>query len=278
MCVSCHNEGGIAQAKVHRGYSHPMDVTLSDKGVVTTLPLFDHQSNLSKEGFLTCYTCHDPHAPRAPGGARPSNRLQAPPRFLRLPCAPTPELCTDCHPEMGFVEKTEHDLTVTAPATTKGAASGPCGGCHLIHNARNSFRLWALDLGPEGEMISRMCRSCHAGNGAAAAKIPAVASHPKSDIVNLGRNDTRKPDYFPIFDPRTHEPAAVGDITCASCHNVHRWNKASPAKGGGRNTEGDAINSFLRAPLYQLPCKECHGQDALYRYLFFHKAEKRGSR
>lgn len=282
MCISCHNENGIASAKVHQGYSHPMDITLFDKGLSTTLPLFDHNSNLSKEGFLTCYTCHDPHRPLSLAehdGA--SSADQGLPRFLRLPRAPSPLLCTNCHPAMAAVEKSEHDLTITAPDATNSAGqhpaeTGPCGVCHLIHNAGSPFRLWARDLGQGPDAMTRMCNSCHTRNGPATAKIPAIASHPKSDIIGLGRNDKTKSNYFPLFSPQSRKPVPVGDIACASCHNVHQWSKAMPGKGGsGRNIEGDATNSFLRAPLNALPCKECHGPDALYRYLFFHKPSKR---
>jgi hypothetical protein len=125
-------------------------------------------------------------------------------------------------------------------------------------------------LGGGGSVVEQMCNSCHSENGSAKNKIPLIASHPKNRIVNLGRNEKGKPNYFPLFDGILGKPVVAGDISCPSCHNVHQWNPGSHAKGKGVNLEGNATNSFLRAQSATLMCMYCHGFEALVKFKFFH--------
>ena len=75
---------------------------------------------------------------------------------------------------------------------------------------------------------------------------------------------------LPVFDAGGAIDDA-GVISCPTCHDPHQWSAKAAMEGPGRNTEGDARSSFLRvANSEQFLCADCHGQDALFRYKYFH--------
>ena len=201
--------------------------------------------------------------------------------FLRVENRASPKLCGNCHGDKANVEKTDHDLQGTAPASKNSQGqtpfeSGACGACHLVHNSKNRTRLWAREFGEGSDIMERMCASCHSTNSPVTIKNPRIASHPDEKlIVNIGKNFKEKPDYFPLFHPVSGESIEVGNISCPSCHNAHQWDSRFPTPGMGVNLEGDATNSFLRGAAENLLCQDCHGPDALYRYLYYHAPHKR---
>jgi cytochrome c1 len=284
LCIDCHNEKGLAGEKIIKDYSHPVDIAPSEKGLATTLPLFNKNGKNSNDGVMTCHTCHDPHR------WDPLKTLAADHfdiegnsqnSFLRIENSPSPKLCENCHPDKAHVEKTDHDLTITAPSSKNiidqtPAEAGTCGVCHLVHNGKNQIKLWAQDFGRGESLMDTMCNSCHSEKGWAKNKIPLIASHPISKVVNLGHNIKGRPNYFPLFNKISGQPVIVGEISCPSCHNVHQWNPGSPAKGKGVNLEGNAINSFLRAQSAMVLCKNCHSMDAIFKFKYFHEPGMRG--
>ncbi|MDH3574043.1 MAG: cytochrome c3 family protein [Desulfobacteraceae bacterium] len=284
ICTSCHNEKGMAGKKVIKDYSHPVNVSPLKKGLTTTLPLFDKNGKKSKKGEMTCLTCHEPHRwdPTkiidsdhydTEGNTRNS--------FLRLQASPGSKLCQNCHPNKANIEKTDHDLGVTDPESKniKGQTpveSGVCGVCHLVHNSENWVRLWARNFGSGENLMDMMCNSCHSSKGTAKDKIPQISSHPQEKLINsAGRDVPGRIDFFPMFHKSYGEPETLGTVSCPSCHDAHKWDAGVNAKGMGANIEGDATNSFLRSRSSILPCKDCHGPEALYRYKYFHNANER---
>jgi hypothetical protein len=278
LCLGCHREKGPAAKKALKGYSHPVNIAPAEKGLKTTLPLFIPNAKTNKDGVMTCFTCHDPHRwdPRntaakdhfdIEGNAQNS--------FLRIENSPSPKLCENCHPDKAYIEKTDHDLRITAPSSKNiidqtPAESGTCGVCHLVHNGKNQIKLWAQGFGRGDSLMDTMCNTCHSEKGWAKNKIPLIATHPISKVINLGNNIKGRRNYFPLFDRISGQPVIVGEISCPSCHNVHQWNPGSPAKGKGVKVEGNAINSFLRAPSAILLCKNCHSVDAIFKFKFYH--------
>lgn len=284
LCLSCHSPGRAANSKVIGDYSHPVDIDPGQRGISTSLPLFDRHGKRVSNGVIACLTCHDPHqwSPAKPGP--PGNDAQegnAQNSFLRLETSPRPILCTTCHTAQGYVEKTDHDLFITAPNARNiqdqtPEKSGVCGVCHIIHNGTNKVRLWGRNYGVGKGIMDRMCNSCHSEAGSGSSKVPKVSTHPENQLVaNPGRNKKGKENYFPLFDDVTAESITVGDIACASCHDVHQWDPKKPIKGNGRNLEGKATNSFLRMQTYNMICKDCHGLDSLYRFKYYHDSKKR---
>ncbi len=286
LCVGCHRPQGLASDKVIGGRSHPLNVSPADRGLGTTLPLYGEHGGPVQNGVVSCPTCHDPHrwTPRRRAG---KNLLKtegdARNSFLRLENAPAPLLCTNCHRRQGVVQKTDHDLLAAGATATNDAGqtpvqSGTCGVCHLVHNGRQPVRLWARELTGRGPVMDRLCNSCHKKGGPAGKKIPAIASHPSTAIVDVGKSLRAQAGHLPLFDGASGEPVRVGNLSCPSCHNAHQWKQGAPAAAAGQEVEGDATNSFLRSRARDTLCKDCHGPDALFRYKFFHKPGARLAR
>jgi len=284
LCVDCHNENGLAKESLIQGNSHPMQISLSGKDMPTTLPLYDQNGKAIENGVIACHTCHDPHRwdPLRTAGVD-HFKLEGTSQnsFLRLENSPESRLCENCHAGQASVQKTDHDLIISAPDSKNiigqtPLESGTCGVCHLAHNSRNPIKLWAQTLAGGGSITEMMCYSCHSKQGSASNKIPKIASHPEDKlIINLGRNTLGKMNYFPLYDETTAKTVTVGNISCPSCHNTHQWNRELRLRGAGVEIEGSADNSFLRARSGDLLCKDCHGPEALLKYLFFHDPIKR---
>jgi len=285
MCDSCHVENGVAAKKLVGQHSHPLNLNPAKSGLTTTLPLYSKDGKKTERGLITCQTCHDPHrwSPTSSGlGVLADKEGNAQNSFLRLENSPAPKLCGDCHAQQALVRNTDHDLQITAPearnlANQTAAESGACGVCHQVHNAKQRVKLWARDLGPGDGVLDKMCRSCHGVDGSGKAKIPQAATHPRQKLVtNVGRDHVGRPDYFPLYNNRTGAPVKVGDIACASCHDVHQWNPRIPEPGPGHNEEGTAVDSFLRLQTFNMVCMDCHGFDALFRFKYYHESKIRG--
>jgi len=153
--------------------------------------------------------------------------------------------------------------------------SGTCGVCHLVHNSKNKIKLWAQEFGQGTDVMARMCNSCHSKSGSAKNKVPPISDHPQDKLVNLSGKIKSRENFLPLFDPISAEPVTAGNISCASCHNVHQWDPKQAAKGEGVNLEGNATNSFLRMDSPDLMCKDCHGFQALLKFKFFHDPVRR---
>ncbi len=287
LCVSCHNEKGIGKEKVIKGYSHPVNISPAEKGLKTTLPLFDKDGKVSEEGVMTCQTCHDPHRwdpVRTVSEDHSKVEGTSENSFLRLENSPQPGLCENCHAVQAYLEKTDHDLIVTAPEEKNISGqtpheSGTCGVCHLVHNGKNRIKLWAQGFAKGKGVMDMMCNSCHSKKGSAKIKIPEIDTHPDGQLItNVGRDIKDKPNYFPMYDNSTGEYSSVGNISCPSCHDVHQWDPRFDKKGNGVNLEGTANNSFLRTHTYGLLCIDCHGLDALFRFKYYHDPLERVER
>jgi predicted CXXCH cytochrome family protein len=286
MCVSCHNKNGMANEKVLTDHSHPVNVSPSEKGLKTTLPLFDKEGNVSESGVMTCQTCHDPHCwspVKVFPGAHYDLEGNSQNSFLRLETSPSPRLCENCHPDEAYIAKTDHDLLITAPEEKNiieqtPAESGTCGVCHLTHNSENKFELWAKSIDkipPDKGVMNILCTGCHSEGNSAEKKSVLISTHPEEVVINNSlRNDKRAIDFFPIYDKDGTE-ITFGNISCASCHDVHKWSPLSKQKGVGENLEGKVINSFLRNSSYNNICVECHGFETLYKFKYFHDPEYR---
>jgi len=284
LCVDCHADNGLARKKVIKDYSHPIDISPSEKGLTTTLPLFDKNGKILENGLLTCPTCHDPHR-WDPLKVFEKNHFEiegsSQNSFLRLENSPEPGLCEDCHTEQAYVKGTDHDLIVAAPSSKNiigqtPLESGTCGVCHLAHNSPFQIKLWARDLAGGDSITEMLCDSCHSKEGSAGNKIPQIAFHPAGKLItNVGKNTKDRPDYFPLFDVIAGKTVTAGNISCPSCHNAHQWNPGLRSEGDGVKVEGSVDNSFLRVRSRDLLCMDCHGPDGLYKYLYFHNPGKR---
>ncbi len=301
ICIGCHNSSGVAKAKLIGDNSHPIDVPLEKtkfrplrQQAVRELPLYSKAGDRMSDGNILCITCHEPHTwdARKPGPLEdyaPQNMEgDATNSFLREANLFSPELCNICHPNKSRIDKTAHDLSETAPEAKNllgqtVTTSGSCGVCHLVHNAPHKIKLWARAYGPTTENGSKMdglCTSCHSKGNIAEKKIPPVASHPAGKLVtNIMRFNKEGKNYMPIFDVDGKENH-LGNISCPTCHDAHQWGSPLKEVTARKKASGTSVKSFrfLRSMSYNIFCIDCHGAEAIYRYLYFHSPEKRSKR
>ncbi len=264
FCNSCHTDGEIAQNKQVGAKSHPLNIPMPDAQRPRHLPLFGEDLRISPRGRISCSTCHNTHrrnpdqAADAPGENQEGDDSNS---FLRISSDKGYLLCIDCHQDKELVEGTKHDLSVSAPAAknvlgqnTKQA--GLCGTCHLAHNSNITQQLWARDLGPGEDIISRLCSSCHSRGRCAQNKLIGPNSHPINVPILSADGDTD----FPLFTPEGKRDKQNGRVFCSTCHDPHKWDPTLRARGNGALEEGTSQNSFLRLPNMPEPflCGNCH--------------------
>ncbi len=286
LCSSCHAKGREAEEKTTGENSHPIGVKLSPAiAKQSGLPLFAKDGKRSKRGHVSCATCHEVHrwepgVDKGPGKRKiEGDRFNS---FLRKPNDDDATLCASCHRENALVVGTDHDMRITAPREKNlngetAKQSGVCGACHMVHNAFGS-QLWARGVGPGEHRNEAQCKGCHAKRKAAARKAIGEPSHPMNEAVSDARPTLKRETSvfyeharrdgkaeLPLFK-KNGERSIDGDITCSTCHNVHRWDPNRWAKGSGKkDVEGDGGNSFLRKS--NLPdsglCATCHTRKRL---------------
>jgi predicted CXXCH cytochrome family protein len=259
LCGDCHRKGGTAETKLTGLHSHPLGKEPKGKPK-NNLPLFDAKGKRVKHGGgVDCASCHDLHQwdpknPLSTAGTSTSVEGDASNSFLRDTVAGDSALCVNCHADQRWVHNTEHDMRVSASNSTNKLGqttkeSGPCGQCHVPHNAADSARIWARTLGEGEDKLEQQCRSCHRDKGVAAAKQPLSTTHPEEVTVWSGeirkRYGRSADTSLPVYDQHG-KPGPTGKITCATCHEPHQWSGAARKMGPGKNIEGTIDNSFLR--------------------------------
>jgi predicted CXXCH cytochrome family protein len=235
-CLDCHTTDRTDR-HVDLAAGHPVGTRVVDAH--GALPL--------DGGRLACTTCHDPH-----GGDE---------RLLR---ADVGQLCVSCHTDEASVLGTDHDASLVS---VDGHAE-PCLSCHEVHGDRKTAHLVATRGAQENPAVGR-CLTCH--DGSTAATKVAYATHPKGLLLTTGGLPFRYSGSVPYSDAHGEPTSdrAVGEITCDTCHDVHRWKHDSADVAGA--SEGSEQDSFLRDPDEVVRfCSVCHGVDARPRYRFFH--------
>ncbi|MDH5189921.1 MAG: cytochrome c3 family protein [Gammaproteobacteria bacterium] len=287
LCTSCHRDDGHAKNKQTGKNTHPTGIALTKDMPASKLPLYTAKGEKTEhDGKIDCATCHDPHqwnpdnfksiaGKKANVEGTPANS------FLRIHASGDSALCITCHKTQASVQKTDHDLNITAKNAVNQhkqtpAVSGTCGQCHTPHNATSPVRLFAQAPGKGNNINEQLCLGCHAEGKSAKAKIPPETKHP--DKVRAWSGPVRaqlRPDaktHLPIFN-KQGKPDTTGIISCPTCHNPHKWS-ITQEKQPGKNTEGDTSSSFLRLSNTELfLCADCHGLDSLYRYKYFHSSK-----
>ncbi len=268
LCFSCHSNGNIAEVKQVGEYTHPVGVSITNLGpdINTELPTYTDDLKRQKNGKVMCFSCHNIHQwdpnkkKKGPGKKTEGDTSNS---FLRIAANDYKfALCDSCHVDKKLIKGTDHDMTITAPNAENArgetvAQSGVCFVCHNVHNAMYKYRLWNRELGPGNDGISELCKSCHSDGRAAEKKQPGTHSHPVGKNIIGATKDLPVP--FPTYDDKLHR-VTQGRVLCSSCHNLHQWDPNKKEFGPGKNTEGDRLNSFLRASNdkgYAL-CVQCH--------------------
>ena len=277
MCLTCHDEqSGIKTKRIGR-HSHPTNVKLaSGQSLPGELPLFSADVNRDPGGKVQCFTCHNAHQwdPASPGNSG-DKRIEgdASNSFLRISNSVSSRLCAECHTDKKQVINSDHNLQVTAPAEKNkqgftAAIAGPCGACHLPHNAAG-FKLWAKPLSDDTNLPTQLCNGCHQKTGAAQTKLIGGNSHPVNvtlNKLNISESSHRMIRNLPLYgDDGNILPA--GKMVCLTCHDPHNWSAQQSRPDPnyqGQNREGDAGSSFLRIANYPSSalCGTCHPAQA----------------
>jgi predicted CXXCH cytochrome family protein len=260
LCKSCHETGKMAADQLIGNHTHPVGVSL-DKLRNNTLryswlPLYSDEGIIEAKGVITCATCHNVHQWEPDYEIAPADALtvegDVTNSFLRMKDTNS-QLCTYCHKRQKLIEYTVHDPRtalynqggiVPSRVDINGRPvyspnSGVCSTCHIPHNA-HSRRLWAREIGPGTDPITRICSSCHDDGFIASEKQVGEITHPNNISFS-------KP--FPIELPLYNEQLAKvekGKILCSTCHDIHQWDPDILTSGAGTKEEGGPGDSFLR--------------------------------
>ncbi|OGT34504.1 MAG: hypothetical protein A2W28_00065 [Gammaproteobacteria bacterium RBG_16_51_14] len=287
LCKDCHQKTSNASDKLTGPHDHPVGVKFTATMQPHGLPTYseDGKKRRDGKGFMDCTTCHDPHRwqPQPATDPDASQLVEGDGQnsFLRMLAAPSSRLCLECHQDQRMVIATDHDLNITAPKATNrlgetSAESGVCGQCHIPHNGLSEYQ-WARLWEDQGKnSAEERCLGCHSEGEVASNKIPPVAKHP-DEVRVWSTLDVSSPlrghplPELPVYN-QAGQQDKTGVIGCASCHNPHQWSPDQKADGPGKNVEGNLQTSFLRnVNSESFLCADCHGEDALFRYLYFHK-------
>jgi len=279
LCVDCHpihgpqEEGGLWRAlgttstsqqlceACHRFGAPGSAPETPHVGKVLTNDANDVSRNLlgGPGRMISCSTCHDIH-----------QETQSP-KLLRAVRRES-DLCLACHPETSGLSGTSHDLRVSAPDVTNvhgetADESGPCSACHLIHPQRYGNGTWAHFSISSRDFGRGYCTGCHQQGACAEDRIPTHTDHPDVPILNRTRPEGL--DYMPTFNNHG-EPARNGAISCLTCHEPHMAASTHQAKEGNSPLK----RMFLRPAAHQSLCVDCHGIETLWRFLYYHKANR----
>jgi predicted CXXCH cytochrome family protein len=263
-CLPCHAAAapGTAsrQALVHPGPATTLPAP-------TTLPV----SEVDDKVMIACRTCHDPHRDARGGG--PAAVL------LRITEGGGQALCLDCHEQMVGINSIGHAAPFLQAA---GFQTAGCQPCHVVHDdprrvhgryLYSEVLLSRARSSPSNFVADRYCVSCHREGGP--VQPPRVATHPAVAMFNL--NQPGQPGFLPLFDEQGRVDPN-GTMSCRTCHVTH--GRTKPAELGENVFSLDVRE--LQARQWHLRtyepgsfCANCHGEDGLYRFLYFHDPQRR---
>lgn len=253
-CMACHADAG-PDAAGSRALRHPVDRPGAEVPGVMDAP--------GRAELVNCASCHDPHAP-----APQTN-------FLRDGGASGAELCLNCHADMRHIAITAHSPASLAQHDLNSTACLPCHQVHGHPADVASRRLWPAHLlgaadGAEG-VADVLCLGCHRDGGP--ARQPVTASHPALPMFNMvtAAGDA----VLPLFGS-DGEVDPHGRITCRTCHLPHGRELGTVAPVTLERTPATAaLQPGLRRFAAPNLCTNCHGADALRRFLYFHDPQRR---
>ena len=256
-CVACHaDQAWSSAARADRKglmlHPQPVPATSLIAKLKHALPLA-----AGSPANLTCGTCHDPHA--TPKTAA----------LLRIPAdRPATEICARCHAEAAHLEMSAHNRQELNAQTAQSTA---CAPCHRVHASAGMERkaLWATRTFANGaNEPERLCLGCHSKDGG--AKVPAVYSHPETNLKDIKQTTTRPAGLVDQF-------GKINQITCATCHLPHGRDVPGATAAALDRAEITGAKTVLRPHVDRQVCAPCHGIDAARMYLYFHNPAKRAA-
>ncbi len=250
LCGACHtdrNTTGLAGAAKAR--THPVNIVPQQAKVPPAL--LEHDARVGKKGELICQTCHRPHAALGKQGLLIADNKDA-------------ALCKQCHAHEAVVENGKHDMREIDAASKnirgqRVSEGGSCSACHLPHQGKGP-KMWARETPAGVEPMAGLCLSCHQQNALAAKHGVGEFTHPVGADARGLERDASLPLYTQTGLKTSN--AGTGKVTCASCHDPHRWDPKHADKKSRPGKPGDASNRFLRKPqgADSELCRACHAE------------------
>jgi len=256
MCFSCH-DGFVMDSRAmwKNGKNHGHRLGMAPSGDIA-VPNVNGSPEfpLNEDGNVYCGTCHSAHV-NAEDGAQTKVKP-----FMRQ-SADDGQICTACHAGNAAIKGSAHDKSSRRAKDFE--KRGTCSACHAPHGSDRPL-MWARDFDEAEQPLDQLCRSCH-------DDAPNPAGHPPQVVAwsqdIRGAIFSNTPGEMPVFDDNGHQ-ARVGNIGCATCHNVH----VETIDGRPDHLKG----LHLRMPEFVEPlCADCHGPDSLFLYKFFHSEASR---
>jgi len=180
-------------------------------------------------------------------------------------------VCVICHQGKKNIIGTQHDFRKSEPVPyvldEKASELGECSSCHLIHPKSDPNGLWTQKTHFNDNYGSELCTSCHGIRQDSIAHLPLYVNHP--NITFLNSTIQGQANYMPTFD-KAGKLSRTGNIACLTCHEPH-------AESLDENSNESLLfidSKFLRPAGSNGICKDCHGKEALWRFLFFHKEQR----
>ncbi len=237
LCLDCHGEMNMFDPSGGRNANHAINV--KPRTAPITAKLQKDGAKLGYNGVFTCQTCHKIHnnKPKEPALLFLNNRQAA--------------LCLECHPDKKRLEKTKHNLAVSAREEKNlegetATESGMCSACHLPHKAaRKPYK-----KNKNTDRTTALCLSCHARGMFAENEKLGGYLHP----VDVTMSKTTGLE-LPLFNNLGTADKA-GKLTCATCHDTHGGSippGPSPMKPDRQNNK----NMLLRKSSPEI-CRPCH--------------------
>jgi predicted CXXCH cytochrome family protein len=219
LCERCHESKASNtrnQSPETRGVNHPLSIRLEaapfrnasgfpkDEELTHGLPqrLTDAGAMLGPEGIV-CQSCHQIH-----GGIGEKTMLVVQEKFL----------CTACHQRQSSRSPKQARQKGVHPVNFKPERriefdGQPldwlsCTTCHPVHNG------W-LDTAILHQPVEKLCESCH--------------ERQHADTKEAAQEKGVHPVNFELDDPATLEGEEIRQVTCLTCHAVHRGKPDTPA-------------------------------------------------
>jgi len=85
----------------------------------------------------------------------------------------------------------------------------------------------------------------------------------------MNRMSPEQPGYMPTFDEKG-DRSATGSMACLTCHTPHNACSTFDSTSGS----GDPAYMFLRGKTHGSFCTDCHGDETLWRFLYYHRGNR----
>ncbi|MBI4843241.1 MAG: cytochrome c3 family protein [Nitrospirae bacterium] len=253
LCLECHKDKNIFADDGRRKPFHVVNARFEKIKIPDEL--INKGAKLGPNHEIICQTCHKVH----------NNAIEK--KLLLIVKDEASSLCLTCHTDKKYLEQTKHNLANSAPSEKNldgktVSEAGICSSCHLPHKT-------ARKLDDINDFTTSLCLSCHSINNIAESVIPNDYRHP----VNVSPFEKKKTDSGIILTTTSVEKEKLdlplfntygaqdknGEVTCATCHDPHRWRADSEEGEIRKEVKGDMKTSFLRKPSPEI-CGSCHSQ------------------